>query len=244
MGPAGEVLVGICSSRYLDRFKVHELQDTFYEPSRDRIGAVARRAEPGHIFSVKAWQVFTHGPNSPTWRRMRSPPDAPSGQIGGLMPTEANMRLWGRFIELTRPLAPRFYIFQTPPTFTPHEGVPDFFRSVMGSGYMVGWEPRGRSFERPDILRRTFDLGVIHVVDPFRREPMAVREVQYVRLHGVGPGEANYGYKYTRGDFDRLLDVAERWGVEVLYVLFNNIHMARDAAEFREHCAARGLRCV
>ena len=238
------LVVGICSSRYLDRFAIHELQDTFYEPSRDRITALARRAPPGHTFSVKAWQVFTHSPRSPTWRRMRRPPDAPSGDIGGLRPTEANLALWEQFLELTRPLAPRFYIFQTPPAFVPHDGVPDFFASVMGDGYMVGWEPRGRSFERPDILRRTFDLGVIHVVDPFRREPMTIGEVQYVRLHGVGPGEANYRYKYTQEDYVKLLETVERWGSETVYVLFNNVHMVRDAAEFKEYCLARGRRCV
>ena len=73
-----QLFVGCCGwteaqSRYLTNFRTIELQTTFYEPPTS---AVAKRwrsqAPPGFRFCMKAWQLITHTPSSPTYRRLRA----------------------------------------------------------------------------------------------------------------------------------------------------------------------------
>jgi uncharacterized protein YecE (DUF72 family) len=73
-------------------------------------------------------------------------------------------------------------------------------------------------------------------VDPFRHKPALVKDVVYFRLHGIGPGEVNYNYKYTDADLKRLLGLVrgyEKTAREV-YLMFNNISMGDDALCFKQ----------
>ncbi len=79
------------------------------------------------------------------------------------------------------------------------------------------------------------DLNLIHIVDPFRHKPAVSTDIIYFRLHGIGPGEVNYKYKYTDADLRKLLGIVrsyEKTAREV-YVMFNNISMGEDAVRFK-----------
>jgi len=85
-----------------------------------------------------------------------------------------------------------------------------------------------------DVLRKILEKHrVIHVVDPYRRAPVWYEEIIYFRLHGIGPRETNYKYKYTDKDLRYLLDKIREYGARVFYVMFNNIYMYDDALRFK-----------
>ncbi|MEM4958973.1 MAG: hypothetical protein QXX12_03755, partial [Nanopusillaceae archaeon] len=54
-------------------------------------------------------------------------------------------------------------------------------------------------------------------------------------LHGIGPGEVNYKYKYSVSDFEKLSSILSEFDFREAYVLFNNIHMYQDALSFRKY---------
>jgi hypothetical protein len=71
-------VVGCCGwteaqAKYVATFSAIEIQTTFYQPPGD---AAARRwkilAPIGFRFCMKAWQLITHTPSSPTYRRLKS----------------------------------------------------------------------------------------------------------------------------------------------------------------------------
>src|SRR5258706_15940930 len=70
--------VGGCGFRlakgvYAERFRVVEVQETFYQPPRIATLRRWREAVPKDFeFTLKAWQVITHAPTSPTYRRLKT----------------------------------------------------------------------------------------------------------------------------------------------------------------------------
>lgn len=240
-----EILIGTCGfptarSKYYSMFRTVELQETFYDlPTQERMRELRQEAPEDFQFTVKVFQGLTHTSDSPTWRRMRRA--RLTGDLrnyGLLRPTRENLELWDEFLNLVKPLNPSFFVFQTPPSMRiTEEGARDvieFFRTI-GNTDKVGWEPRGSSYEEPELLRRIFEeAGIVHIVDPFRRSPLVKRDTAYLRLHGIGKGEVNYSYKYTDDDLRRLKDLVKELGSSRVFVMFNNVHMLSDATRFRE----------
>ncbi|GAB6945140.1 DUF72 domain-containing protein [Vulcanisaeta sp. JCM 14467] len=239
------VFVGTCGfptsrSKYYSLFRVVELQDTFYDmPTQERMSNLRSEAPGDFQFAVKVFQGLTHTNDSPTWRRMRRTRLTGNlGNYGLLRPTRENLKLWDEFLKVTKPLNPVFYVFQTPPSMEITEEsareVIEFFRTI-GIGERAGWEPRGISYNNIDLLRRIFEeAGVIHIVDPFRREVLVHHGMAYFRLHGIGKGEVNYSYKYTDDDLRRLKELIDGIEESTVYVMFNNVHMLNDALRFKE----------
>ena len=57
---------------YFSRFEIVEVQQTFYQPPRMETALRWRREAPADFeFAIKAWQLITHPPSSPTYRRAR-----------------------------------------------------------------------------------------------------------------------------------------------------------------------------
>ena len=88
MTPTGrEVRLGLCgftigASEYFRRFRVVEVQQTFYEPPQDAtLVRWRRQAPPGFEFTLKAWQLVTHEGSSPTYRRMKHGLDAADREL-------------------------------------------------------------------------------------------------------------------------------------------------------------------
>ncbi len=233
---ASIIRVGCCGfpkarQVYYDHFDLVEVQQTFYKLPRV---ATARRwreeAPPGFTFTLKAWQLITHEPSSPTYRKADLTIPAPErGRYGAFRPTDEVRDAWTRTLELARALGATVVVFQCPARFTPTDehvaNLRAFFEQAQRDGLLFAWEPRG---EWPDELVRELcrELDLIHCVDPFRGLPVHGAPA-YFRLHGL----TGYRYRYTDDDLDRL----RAWCQEhpEVYCLFNNVSMWDDALRFK-----------
>ena len=70
--------VGCCGfvvsqQEYFQLFNLIEIQNTFYQLPRLQTAEKWRATAPqGFEFTMKAWQLITHEPSSPTYRRLKS----------------------------------------------------------------------------------------------------------------------------------------------------------------------------
>ncbi|MCS7364493.1 MAG: DUF72 domain-containing protein [archaeon GB-1867-035] len=228
---------------YFRVFNLIELQSTFYKLPKISTAEKWRSIAPSDFeFTLKAWQVITHSPSSPTWRRagIKVEPGL-EDRYGFLKPTKENFEAWCRTLEICRVLGAKICVFQTPPSFgfSPDNvrNVREFFSSIDRGGLEIAWEPRGTWLKHLDVVKDICDsLNLIHVVDVFRRDPVSSHSICYIRLHGIGKGEVNYRYKYTDDDLSVLLGKVKALldrGYGMVYVLFNNVFMADDALRFK-----------
>jgi len=240
-GARRQIRVGTCGfaeshAQTFRDFDVLEVQQSFYQPPR--VETVLRwRAEAPRdfVFILKAWQLITHEPNSPTYRRLRaSLSQRQLRMCGGFRWNAVTRMAWSRTLGLAEALGARAILFQTPKSFTPEaahvERLYRFFESIdRDSSLRLAFEPRGEAWT--DALLRTIvhDLGLVHVVDPFLRRPVG-RGLRYFRLHGRPA--YHYHYRYTGADLQALLSMFS--GPWPHWVLFNNDHMAADARRFRK----------
>ncbi len=193
---------------YAMLFDVVEVNTTFYhfpKPSTAR----AWRKEVDEIkkdfeFTLKAHKMITH--------------------ISAFTDFES----WEKIKRLAEELRARIILFQTPKTFkdTPEnvEKVKNFFSSISGK-FIYAMEARGWS--RATVEKVFPELGLIHVVDPFKEQPIE-QEFNYYRLHGLGP--VMYRYRFTEEDLKKLKEIVKPKD----YVFFNNVFMYEDAKRFLE----------
>jgi uncharacterized protein YecE (DUF72 family) len=226
--------VGCCGfpmahAAYYKHFPVVEVQQTFYQPPR--IATLERwRAEApgGFEFTLKAWQLITHEPSSPTYRRLREPIATGRRDLyGSFRPTVEVFSAWERTVACARALEARIVVFQTPASFAPTPrnlaNLRECFARLheAAHGIKLAWEPRAWPPEQAAAVCR--ELELIRVVDPFKDAPPET-ELRYFRLHGV----TGYRYKYSDTELGRL----RAWCAGTTYCLFNNAGMAEDAGRF------------
>jgi len=230
-----EIIVGCCGfpvrrDMYCRALRAVEVQTTFY--NLPRVQTVRRWREecpPPFRFTMKAWQLITHPPSSPTYRRLRKPLSGDPQAYGYFRPTPEVWAAWLQTREIAENLGVEWVIFQSPRSFTPTEehisNLRTFFSRLERGSWRVGWEPRG---DWPDAVVASIckEFGITHVVDPFVRLPVT-REVAYFRLHG----RTGYRYKYTEEDLKCLLDRVRAY--EESWVFFNNVYMWDDARAFQ-----------
>jgi uncharacterized protein YecE (DUF72 family) len=241
--PSGNVRVGCCGfalahASYFSTFRLIEVQQTFYQPPRPATLERWRAAAPEDFeFTLKAWQLITHEPASPTYRRLTTPiPDSRQGRYGGFRGTDEVFAAWRTTLEAARALDAAAIVFQCPASFTPTtahvRNLRAFFRAIAGesAAFRLCWEPRG-DWDRKSVLDLCAELGLVLAVDPFANEPPPVGW-RYFRLHGIG------GYRYTYSDDD--LHRLRGWCVDETYCLFNNMTMASDARRFDKLLARPG----
>jgi len=225
------IKIGCCGfpkgmKHYFSRFKLVEVQQTFYKPPQVATALRWReQAATDFEFAVKAWQLITHPPSSPTYRKGGlSIPRGKEESFGFFRPTEEVMAAWRSTREIAEALGAKVVVFQCPPSFREEaqnvENMRSFFAAVERK-FLFIWEPRGE-WSDEGIRALCQELDLVHCVDPFLREPLYGR-VHYFRLHG-GPG---YRHKYTD---DELRWLGERWREG--YFLFNNLSMYDDALRF------------
>ncbi|MEM1658825.1 MAG: DUF72 domain-containing protein [Candidatus Jordarchaeales archaeon] len=235
-----EILVGCCGfpsgvKRYVKEFKLTEVQKTFYKPPSPETLKSWRALAPSDFeFTVKAWQVITHPPTSPTYKKAGLKFD-PKSEVGFFKPTRDVFEAWEKTRESCSILEAKVCVFQTPPSFKESQeninNMKEFFSSINSKGITLAWEPRGWNAETVRSL--CVELGLIHVTDPFASMPSLEREISYFRLHGSPPGEKLYNYRYTKDDLNQLAEKLKLLRGRV-YVLFNNIWMRDDASAFME----------
>ncbi|MGA4645549.1 DUF72 domain-containing protein [Limisphaera sp. 4302-co] len=214
---------------YFRRFRLVEIQQTFYEPPRVETARRWRAAAPADFeFTLKAWQLITHTADSPTYRRLRTEltPEELAA-CGHFQNTPVVAAAWRRTVEIAHALGARRVLFQCPPRFTPTaenvRRLRRFFERLDRADLDCVWEPRGAW---PAELVRSLceELNLTHAVDPFRQACLA-GAVPYYRLHGV----TGYSHRFTDDELDDLL---VRLGTGPAYVLFNNVTMKEDALRF------------
>jgi uncharacterized protein YecE (DUF72 family) len=100
-------LIGCCGwagsrPQYLSHFPVIEIQSTFYDPPASKVAARWRTiAPPDFEFCIKAWQLITHAPSSPTYRRLRRPIDPErSAFFGAFQDTDEVWQAWMKTREI------------------------------------------------------------------------------------------------------------------------------------------------
>lgn len=229
------VKVGCCGfpvgqPRYAGRFRVVEVQQTFYQvPSLATLTRWRQRLASPFEFTLKAWQLITHEASSPTYRRLREKLSAAQLRCCGAFKRTAEVRAaWERTADAAKALGARVIVFQCPASFTPTaehiDNFTQFFKSVERGGLQFAWEPRG--VWEPSLVRRLCrEYDLIHAVDPFQQEPVA-GEFRYFRLHG----RTGYRYRYTDADLRQLAEMCR--GRRTAYVMFNNLSMWEDAQRF------------
>lgn len=237
------IKVGCCGFRkaqatYYAHFDLVEIQQTFYHPPRLTTVQRWREEAPDYFeFSLKAWQLITHTPSSPTYRRLRlAIPAEMADQYGAFRPTDEVFAAWEVTREQAEALRARVVVFQCPASFAPtHEhrtNMRAFFSRIDRGNLQLAWEPRG-SWQDGEIQDLCQELDLIHCVDPFNRRPV-YGDPAYFRLHGRG----GYRYTFTDEDLARLRDWCA--ALSDVYVLFNNVSMWEDALRFRKLVGREG----
>lgn len=239
-----DIRVGCCGfalaqQAYFARFPVVEVQQTFYQPpQRKTLERWRAQAPEDFEFTLKAWQLITHEPTSPTYRRLRTPvPASKRSRYGSFRPTRDVMDAWCATQECAQALRARLVVFQCPASFTPTpehvQNLRAFFQVIgrQAQGLIFGWEPRGEAWPQDQITSLCQELGLLYIVDPFRHPPLPGR-LRYFRLHG----RTGYRYRYTDADLRALRDLCQG----TTYCLFNNLSMADDAQRFLHLLGAAG----
>jgi len=224
-------------SAYFRIFTLTEVQQTFYHPPQTQTLERWRSEAPANFeFTLKAWQLITHPPTSPTYRRLRRPiPPSQRRYYGGFQPTAQVLDAWRTTLEAARALAARIIVFQSPASFTPSErniaNLRSFFTAIkpQRTDLICGWEPRG-DWPAELVARLVRELNLIWIVDPFVTAPPTHQPLGYFRLHGK-PG-TNYRYSYSDAELRQLLVWCRPPHSRRTYVLFNNTAMVSDAQRF------------
>lgn len=228
------VKVGLCGASmaltsYAERFRVLEVQQTFYEPPRE---ATLRRwrasVPPAFEFTIKAWQLITHEARSSTYRRLRTPLSAEErAEVGGFRWTPVVARAWDTTVSCAAILEATAILLQCPASFRPTEPAIARLRAFATqaprpAGVRLLWEPRG---PWPDELVRGLceELDLTHAADPFLRPSLT--PLAYYRLHGITGAR----HVYTDAELARLAAAVDD---RPAYVMFNNLPRADDAQRF------------
>jgi len=228
------IRVGCCGfqggmEKYFKNFKLVEIQQTFYRvPRIDTVRKWRRMAPPDFEFTMKAWQLITHTPKSPTYRKAGIKVENES-KYGHFRPTSEVLNAWERCLEIAGILKVSIIIFQSPPSFKENtenlNNMKEFFSSISSNKIRYAWEPRSR-WKEETIMHLCQEYNIIHCVDPFKNRRICGKPAYY-RLHGID----GYGYKYKKEDFEKLYEICMESGDA--YCLFNNVHMLEDATYFR-----------
>lgn len=232
-----DVKIGCCGfpvarRRYFEQFSVVEIQQTFYQlPTLSTACKWREEAPEGFEFTAKAWQLITHKPTSPTYRRLKKAiPEEKRKNYGSFKPTDEVFEAFEAVEQFCRSLGADKIIFQCPPSFgmtSEHmSNIRNFFKQIDRKDFTFIWEPRG-NWDGEEIRKICDEAGLVHCVDPLREAPIS-GGIRYFRLHGL----MGYRYRYTNED---LLELKARWCTgKTTYFMFNNTSMMEDAHRFEE----------
>ncbi|MCL4560257.1 MAG: DUF72 domain-containing protein [Chloroflexi bacterium] len=230
------IRVGCCGFQksqqvYYEHFKLVEIEQTFYKlPKLETVARWREHAPSDFIFTLKAWQLITHEPFSPTYRRMeRGIPRVAWEQYGAFRPTPEVHEAWKRTYAAALELGAKVVVFQCPPWFDANqqniENMRKFFSTIERGSLVCAWEPRGRWAEGK-IKDLCSDLELIHCVDPFQNKSVT-GSTGYFRMHG-GP---DYQHQHTDAELGQLRTWCEQF--DEVYCLFNNVFLWEDAHRFK-----------
>jgi uncharacterized protein YecE (DUF72 family) len=237
------IKVGCCGftkgmESYFKSFNLVEVQKTFYDlPKLETAEKWRKKAPEDFEFSLKAWQLITHPPTSPTYKKARIKVDNEDKERYGFFKlTDEVLNAWDETRKICKALNTRVVVFQCPKSFKPIErniqNMITFFQSIDRDNLILAWEPRGEW--NSDIVRELCDkLELVHCVDPLLNLPSIKTNILYFRLHGAYKNNRiNYKHQYTDEELQRLSKICKEIRSEEIYVLFNNVYMDEDAKRF------------
>lgn len=221
------IKVGCCGypvsmKRYYEKFKLVELNATFYQyPRTSTVEGWREKAPENFEFTVKAHQDISHK------YRLKAEKEC--------------LEAFQKMKEICSILRAKILLIQTPASFRPDklEDAKNFFSKIKRENLTIVWETRGPAWETQEIRQKLADIlekfDIPHVVDPLKSSPVYVGRIAYFRLHGLG--ERLYYYQYSDEELRRLFEVLEDYGgkAEEVYVLFNNLSMFDDAVRFKHY---------
>lgn len=232
----GEMIkVGCCGypvarRKYFPKFKTVEIQTTFYNPPNPKVVEKWKSEAPkGFEFTMKAWQLITHSPKSPTYKKAKLEiPNEKLRSYGFFQSTPEVLKAWEKTEETAKILGCKVIVFQSPPSFLPtHENMKNmmaFFNQIDRKDYIIAWESRGK-WKEDKVRKICTDLNLVDCVDPLKRTP-TVSEPAYFRLHG----KRGYKYKYSLKELQEIGELANN--LNDVYVMFNNVYMFEDSLRF------------
>jgi uncharacterized protein YecE (DUF72 family) len=218
----------LAQAKYFATFPCVEVDTSFYNLPQLTTAAKWRAAAPaGFQFAMRAWQVITHAPDSPTYKRTRlDARDRPYCGGFGFNPTVR--WAWDQTFQVAKELGVFLVLFQCPVSFRPTreniERLRQFFVRAKRGKFALGWEPRG-NWEPAMVAQLCTELDLVHVVDPLQSRPATRARFQYYRLHR--------GERFTTEELHRLRALCRAEKLPT-YCFFNNRAMAADAARFRQ----------
>lgn len=237
---ANMIKVGCCGTsglslkEYSKRYRVLEVQRSFYELLGEDLGKKWRDSVPPDFeFTIKVFQGVTHPAESPTWRRsVKVLQGIDPRDVGMLKRTSFVKMCWDKSINFAKALKSKVIVIQLPPSYKYNEknfnGIKSFFKFV---------EPEitcAIEFRHDSWLNKLTDVtdllkswDIIIVSDPLKFNVPA-QKTQYFRLHGMN-GFVNYRHVYTDEEIDKLAKETRKYAA---YVLFNNLSMLKDADRF------------
>ncbi len=230
------IKIGCCGfpvsrTRYFEVFPVVEIQQTFYQPPHVSLVQKWRQKAPADFeFTMKAWQLITHEPNSPTYKKLKTKiPKSKGKYYGSFKPTEEVQAAWETTREIADALSVKVIIFQCPASFGPDQenrkNLKLFFSHNKRREHVLAWEPRGKWLPQ-DIESICRELDLVHVVDPFI-SAQTYGGILYYRMHG----KDGYRYRYTLDELQRLKGSLPE--EKTCYIMFNNVYMFENATEFK-----------
>jgi len=234
-----ELKVGCCGfpqarQIYYRTLPLVEVQKTFYQLPRVKTSHKWRQESPAHFeFTLKAWQLITHRPSSPTYRRLSHPiPEEHREAYGSFKPSPEVFKAWKDTLDVARALEAEIIVFETPTSFGPGpknlSQMREFFSTIERDGLQMAFEPRGQ-WDPEETGKLCRELDLLHVVDPFQGREKA-GSIIYWRMHGIG----SYRHRYSDQELGKLVTILRKSKKKRAYVLFNNVYMWEDAQRFLE----------
>ncbi len=218
----------VAQEKYFAQFDGVEIDSSFYNLPRLETAARWRAAAPPQfVFCLKAWQVITHPPTSPTYRRTRL--DARDREHCGQFGFNPTVRwAWEQTFAVAQVLRAAVVVFQCPANFRPTAEnvarVRRFFEKAKRGRFHLGWEPRGE-WDPALIAKLCHDLELIHVVDPLVTDAAATGPIRYYRVQGAQR-------RVAKPDWRRLQQACA--GRPAAYCFFNTSLRAADARRFKD----------
>lgn len=224
---------------YMRRFDAVEVQETFFDPPAERTLARWRRQAPdGFAFCLRAWQLITHPPSSPSYGRIRRSLEAvDTNRCGGFLPSRETAWAWEVVRRAAEILEARAIVFQTPAAFTPthanRENLLRFFSAVQERPFQLVWEPQGVWTEE-EVAGLCAACGLVPAVDPLVAGPLGGGPF-YFRIRDKSSGRG----AFDAFDFERLCDLAsgptQGPGRDGTFI-WDTRNALADADQFRRWC--------
>jgi uncharacterized protein YecE (DUF72 family) len=226
----------VAQARYASLFSAVEINSSFYQlPRLETAERWRKTTPPGFEFTLKAWQLITHPPTSPSYRRLSKPiSDRKRNRYGSFLPTLEVRDAWQKTLAIAQALKASVILLQTPGTFVPTAdnvaNVRQFFRWAPRGSSRLAWEVRG-SWSVSLLAQLCREHQVIHAVDPLKATPVS-SALNYFRAHGAYEGRrivANH--RYADSELKRIKEACDK---PVNYVFFSNLTMFEDAKRFAQ----------